>query len=85
MTRRTTLEIADHLGLKTRVGPVSAEELRAAKEIFLTSTAGGIMPVATLDGVDVGPGHMGPVTRSIRDTYWQWHSDPRFASPIAYR
>jgi branched-chain amino acid aminotransferase len=85
ITRRTALEVADELGLASRVGPVSADELRSAAEIFLTSTAGGIMPVATLDGVDVGAGRMGPVTTKIRDTYWQWHSAPRFASPVAYR
>ena len=85
VTRRTALEIADHLGIATRVGPMSADELRGAMEIFLTSTAGGIMPVATLDGSPVGPGHMGPVTKRVRETYWEWHSDPRFASPVAYR
>jgi len=85
ITRRTALEIADHLDVATRVGPVTADELRTASEIFLTSTAGGIMPVATLDGAQVGSGQMGPVTSKIRETYWDWHSDPRFASPIAYR
>jgi len=85
VTRRTTLEIADHLGIATRVGPVSVEELKRAAEIFLTSTAGGIMPVATLDGVEVGQGQMGPVTRKVRETYWEWHNDPRFASPVEYR
>ncbi len=43
---RPALEIADHLDVATRVGPVTADELRTASEIFLTNTAGGIMLVA---------------------------------------
>jgi hypothetical protein len=43
------------------------------------------MPVATLDGEDVRPGHMGSITKKGRETYWQSHSDPRFPTPIAYR
>jgi branched-subunit amino acid aminotransferase/4-amino-4-deoxychorismate lyase len=43
-------EIDDHLGLAARVGQVSADEFRRADGMFLTRTAGGLMPVATLDG-----------------------------------
>ena len=42
------------------------------------------MPVARLDGQPVGDGRPGPVTTRIRDTYWAWHEDPRFATPIRY-
>jgi branched-chain amino acid aminotransferase len=85
ITRRTTLEIAEQLGIDSQVRPVSADELHTASEIFLTSTAGGIMPVSTLDGADVGGGSTGPVTSRIRQTYWDWHSDPRMSTPVAYR
>jgi hypothetical protein len=43
-------EIDDHLGLAARVGQVSADEFRRADGMFLTRTAAGLMPVATLDG-----------------------------------
>ena len=84
ITRRTVLEIATELGLAARVGPVTADEIRAASEVFLTSTAGGVMPVATLDGAAVGAGRMGPLTRRIREAYWAWHSDPRWTTPVRY-
>ncbi|MFI6810154.1 aminotransferase class IV [Streptomyces luteogriseus] len=85
ITRRTVLEIAAELGIPTRVGLVEVEELSAASEIFLTSTAGGVMPVATVDGRAVTADGMGPVTRRVRDTYWAWHEDPRFVDPVQYR
>ncbi|MFN6993582.1 MAG: aminotransferase class IV [Aquincola tertiaricarbonis] len=78
MTRRTVLELAPHLGLQARVGPVSVAALQAADEVFITSTAGGVMPVTRLDGHAVGSGRPGPVTRAVQSAYWQRAaSDPR--------
>ena len=70
MTRRTVIEIAEETGIGCEVRPVSADELRAADEIFITSTAGGIMPVTVLDGRIYGNGKPGPVTARIHDLYW---------------
>ena len=41
--------------------------LYRATELFLTSTAGGVMPVTTLDGQPVGDGAPGPGTTARRD------------------
>ncbi|MGO4831854.1 aminotransferase class IV [Rhizobiaceae sp. 2RAB30] len=70
MTRRTVIEIAKELGLKCEVRDVPADELRTADEIFITSTAGGIMPVTVLDGRIYGNGKPGPLTTRIHDLYW---------------
>ena len=48
--------------------------LYRAAELFLTSTAGGVMPVTTLDGQPVGDGRPGPVTTALRDAYWALHT-----------
>ncbi|MQA76191.1 MAG: 2-oxoacid:ferredoxin oxidoreductase subunit beta [Solirubrobacterales bacterium] len=72
--------------------PVFAAELtrvpeqvfRNATELFATSTAGGVMPIATLDGEPVGDGSPGPVTRRLRDLYWAAHDDPRYTTPVDY-
>ena len=84
ITRLTVLDIARELGIRTRVARLSARDLARAHEILLSSTAGGVIPVARLDGAPVGDGGTGPVTNRIRDTYWAWHEDPRFATPIRY-
>jgi len=84
ITRLTVLDIAAELGIRTRVARLPARDLARAHEILLSSTAGGVMPVARLDGAPVGDGRPGPITTRIRDTYWAWHEDPRFATPIRY-
>jgi branched-chain amino acid aminotransferase len=84
ITRRTVLDIAAELGIDARVGPVAVSALYDAEEIFLTSTAGGVMPVAELDGTPVGRGGVGELTARIRTTYWDWHDDPRFTRSIDY-
>lgn len=70
MTRRTVIEMASELGIACAVRAVSVDELRAADEIFISSTAGGIMPVTVLDGRIYGNGKPGPLTQRIHDLYW---------------
>jgi len=43
-----------------------------------------VMPVTELDGQSVGDGAVGEVTKRIRQTYWDWHEDPRFTRSIDY-
>ena len=84
ITRRTAIEIAQETEIPVRIGDVPAGDLYRASEIFLTSTAGGVMAVSTLDGMVVGKGAAGPVTRLIRSRYWELHTDPRFSFEVSY-
>ena len=70
MTRRTVIEMAKEMGLGCEVRPVSVDELRNADEVFITSTAGGIMPVTVVDGRIYGNGKPGALTGRINDLYW---------------
>ena len=83
ITRRTVLELAASLGLPAAEGPLSAADLRSAEEAFITSTAGGVMPVTRIDGRPVGDGRVGPVTRRLTERYWGAHADPAFSVPVA--
>lgn len=81
ITRKTVMELCEMCGLPAEMRLVGAEELRAADEIFLSSTAGGIVAVTTVDGEPVGDGKMGPITRQLHDLYWSkkeagWHGTP---------
>ncbi len=60
ITRRTVIELTAFDGIPLDERAVLADEVRAADEVFVTSTAGGIMPVTTLDGEPVGNGKPGP-------------------------
>ncbi|WP_425105112.1 aminotransferase class IV [Ancylobacter sp.] len=70
MTRRTVLELASERGIDITERPVSVEELRGASEVFLTTTAGGIIPVTSVDGRKLGYGLPGEVTRELHAAYW---------------
>jgi branched-chain amino acid aminotransferase len=75
ITRRTVIEIGRADGRRVNVGTLRAEDIIGASEMFLTSTAGGVMPVATVDGVRLGDECPGPVTRRISSRYWELHGD----------
>jgi D-alanine transaminase len=45
------------------------EELRGAKEVFLTGTGSEILPVIAVDGEEVGTGAPGRVTRALQDAF----------------
>ena len=84
ITRKTVIELGQALGLPVETRRISAEETRHADEIFLTSTAGGIMPVTKVDGRLLGDGKPGPITGKFREQYWALHQDPRYSTPVAY-
>lgn len=84
ITRRTVIEIAKQLGLSVHAGDLPVGELYRADELFLTSTAGGVMPVAKLDGQPVGSGRMGGITEKIRTRYWDLHTDPTLSFAVDY-
>ena len=82
ITRRSALDICNDLGIATQVAPLPAAVLSEAAEIFVTSTAGGIMPVTRLDGLAVGDGAPGPVTRRLNQIYWERHAASPWATPV---
>jgi branched-chain amino acid aminotransferase len=84
ITRETVIELAAELGIPLALRPVPADEVRMADEVFITSTAGGIIPITTVDGRPVGSSEPGPVTWRLREAYWDLHRDPRFALPVRY-
>ena len=84
VTRRTVMELAAEREIPLETRKVPAREVREADEVFVTSTAGGVIPVTRLDGEPVGEGAPGPVTLRLREAYWELHRDPRFATPVRY-
>lgn len=84
ITRRTVLEVAQAEGYETVVDFVPVEDLYHADELFICTTAGGVMPLTELDGKKVGGGQVGPVTREIWEGYWAAHYDPQYSFAIEY-
>ena len=84
ITRRTVTELAAELQVKCDIRRIRAEELEAADEIFISSTAGGLAPVTQFGGKPVGTGRPGPLTTRLTDLYWQRHADPAFSTAVDF-
>ncbi len=85
ITRRTVLELCGEIGVAAEAGTLPADALRAADEVFVTSTAGGIVPVTRIDGRALGDGAPGALTTRLTELYWERHEDGRYVTRIDYR
>lgn len=84
ITRRTAIELAQAKGYDVIQIDLSPAQVHAADEVFITSTAGGIIGITRIDGRLVGNGHPGPVTEELRAAYWDLHDDPQYALLVDY-
>ena len=75
ITRRTVLELCGEIGIDAAVAPIRRDELEEADEVFLATTAGGVMPAARVNGTILGNDRPGPISLRIKDAYWQMHRD----------
>jgi D-alanine transaminase len=66
-TRAALLEMLEQEGMGVDETPCSLDELRAAREIFLTSATSFVKPILALDGAPVGDGAIGPIARRLFD------------------
>jgi branched-chain amino acid aminotransferase len=83
ISRRTAIELCGRLAIPLRVAALPAAAVRAADEVFLTSTGGGILPVAKIDGNPL-PRFPGPVTTRIADAYWALHEEAAYRDEVDY-
>jgi branched-chain amino acid aminotransferase len=84
VTRATVLELlaAENVQVSTELLP--AATARAADEVFITSTAGGVMPVTRISGHKIGDGMPGALTARLNQAYWKLHDDPDYTTAIDY-
>ena len=85
ITRKTVIELAEQLNIDAQLDKMTVNDLRAAEEVFLTSTAGGIVPVRSIDGEIIGEGGAGPVTQRLTGMYWDLHEDDAYSTPVNYK
>lgn len=68
VSRKQVLEISA-VTYHTETRDVTLDELRNAKEAFITSTTKNILPVVQVDGKFLGDGRPGAVTRALAEKY----------------
>ena len=84
ITRRSVQELCDELGIAFELGRVTPQELRDADEVFLSSTAGGVMPIAKVDDRILSNGRPGPLATRLKDLYWRKHDEGWHATRVDY-
>ena len=63
-------------------GAIAPFDLFVADEVFLTSTAAGLVPVTKVDGALIGDGRPGPCFRRIDAAYDEMQRSGRHGTPI---
>lgn len=83
ITRQTVIDLATKAGFEVRVGRLQPFDFYTADEAFLTSTAGGIVPIGTLDSRVIGDGKRGKTTRQLMDAYQSLLETGTESTPVA--
>jgi branched-chain amino acid aminotransferase len=80
ITRRTVFDLAKEMGIEAKTANLEPTELIEAAEAFLSTTAGGIVPVTRVNDRPLGNGAPGLMTTTIHKRYWErrragWHGN----------
>lgn len=69
ITYDVVLELAAHHGMRHEIREIAEAELRAADEIWMTSSTREVLPITSLDGRPVGTGRPGPLAATMVGWY----------------
>jgi len=72
ITRAAMLRLAQQEKMEIDERSFTLQEAFDAREAFLTSAVGLVMPVVSIDGKRIGDGRPGPMTRKLREIYLQF-------------
>ncbi|KAJ6442488.1 class iv protein [Purpureocillium lavendulum] len=84
ITRKSVFDVAKAKNIEVRCETVPVDMAYQCDEIFMSTTAGGIMPITVLDGKPVNGGAVGPITQMIWDGYWAMHYSPESTIEVDY-
>lgn len=69
VTRRVILEALEEAQIKVDERKFTPDEAAKAREAFITSATGAAVPVVAINGVTIGDGRPGALTRRIHELY----------------
>jgi D-alanine transaminase len=69
ITRAAVLRFAREAQMEVEERPFTIEEAKGADEAFFTSASAFVMPVVSIDGVMLGDGTPGQLTKRLREIY----------------
>ncbi len=84
VTRGAVIDLCRMLGIPCEVRTVTLAELHGADEIFVSSTAGGVIGVTRLDGRILSNDRPGTITIRLSDAYWRLRREGWCAETVDY-
>ena len=69
ISRELVLDLAQERRYEIQEGPTPVEKLWQASEVFLTGSSSEVCPIVRIDGMEIGPGTVGPITRDLYDAF----------------
>ena len=84
ISRRTVLEMAETLAIKTEIRNLCVDELLNADEVFISTSGGGVIPLIKVNDTIYANGASGPITHKLNKTYWEWMAHPTYRTDIDY-
>jgi D-alanine transaminase len=69
ITRRSIIKLAELHQLKIEERPFTVDEVKHAREAFVSSATTFVMPVVKIDGVEIADGKPGELTKKLRSIY----------------
>ena len=70
ITRNSIMVLAGKLGYEVREQSIPREMLYLADEMFFTGTAAEVTPIRSVDHIEIGPGHRGPITEKLQSAFF---------------
>lgn len=70
ITRWSVIQLCKDMGLDLHEEMIPREMLYIADEVFFTGTAAEITPIRSIDKIQIGAGHRGPITQKLQDEYF---------------
>jgi D-alanine transaminase len=80
VTRKTLMDILNRENIPVIERPFRVDEAKAAREAFITSASGTVMPVVHIDGTPIANGCPGEMTRLLRSKFHQFAEISRVSS-----
>lgn len=69
ITRKRIMKLIRDLGIELIERDITPFELITADEVFLTGTGAEILPVTKVNGIEIGDGKPGPITKKIMEEF----------------
>jgi len=70
ITRDTIIKLLKDMGYEVREQNIPREALYLADEVLMCGTAAEVTPVRSVDGIEVGDGKRGPITKQVQEAFF---------------